>query len=148
MTRRGPRDEGSAIVEFTYLAVLLLIPLVYIMLSVFQVQRAAFGVTAAAREAGRAYVTATDANDARARAEDAITIALRDQGLDRDGLGPVRVVGNTSLTPPDDAAAGPSTVTVRLRYVVRLPVLGSLFAAAVIPVSVEHTETIDRYRAR
>ena len=35
-------DQGNALVEFVYLAVLLMIPLVYVLLSVFQVQRAAF----------------------------------------------------------------------------------------------------------
>ena len=39
MTRpRG--DDGNALLEFTYLAVLLMVPLVYVLLTVFQVQRA------------------------------------------------------------------------------------------------------------
>ena len=59
MTARRPTgDAGNALVEFTYLAVLLMVPLVYVLLAGFQVQRAAFGVTEAARQAGRAYARA------------------------------------------------------------------------------------------
>ena len=53
MTR--PRGEaGSALVEVTWLSILLLVPLVYVVLAVFEVQRAAFAVDAATRAAGRA----------------------------------------------------------------------------------------------
>lgn len=48
------RERGNALVEFTWLAVLLMIPLVYLMLTVFQVQKAAYAMEAASREAGRA----------------------------------------------------------------------------------------------
>nr|MBA2464590.1 hypothetical protein [Nocardioidaceae bacterium] len=55
------RDEsGSALVEVTWLAILLLVPLVYVVLGVFEVQRASFGSTSAARAAGRAFVLAPD----------------------------------------------------------------------------------------
>jgi hypothetical protein len=49
--KRPTGDAGNALIEFTYLAVLLMIPLVYVLLSAFQVQRAAFGVTEAPRPA-------------------------------------------------------------------------------------------------
>ena len=58
MTRRT--ESGSAVVEVVWLGILLLIPMVWIVLSVFEVQRGAFGVTAAARAAGRAYALAPD----------------------------------------------------------------------------------------
>ena len=71
--RRPTGDAGNALVEFTYLAVLLMIPLVYVLLSAFQVQRAAFGVTEAARQAGRAYTTAIDPAAGRARTDEGAT---------------------------------------------------------------------------
>ena len=46
-------DGGNAIIEFVYLAVLLMVPLVYVLLTVFRVQGAAYAVSSAAREAGR-----------------------------------------------------------------------------------------------
>ena len=39
------RDDGSALVEFTWLAILLMIPLVYVVLAAVSVQRAAFATT-------------------------------------------------------------------------------------------------------
>ena len=67
MTRR--RDErGTALVEVTWLSILLLVPLVYLVLAVFDVQRSAFAVNAATRAAGRAYVLAPTATPTRATA--------------------------------------------------------------------------------
>ena len=66
--RHGLRGEeqGSALVEFTWLAILLMVPLLYIVLTVFEVQRAAFGVSTAARAAGRAFTQAPSEAAARA----------------------------------------------------------------------------------
>ena len=78
-----PRGEdGTALVEFVWLGIILLVPLVWIVLSVFEVQRGAFAVTGAARSAARAFALAdTDpAGEARARA--AIRQAFDDQGGD------------------------------------------------------------------
>lgn len=74
-----PADRGSAVVEFPLLGVVLLVPLVYLAVALATVQRAASGVTEAAREAGRAYVTGT-AGTAAARAERAARLVLADRG--------------------------------------------------------------------
>ena len=39
------RDEGTATIEFTFLAILLLVPLVYVVLSASQVQRNAYAAS-------------------------------------------------------------------------------------------------------
>lgn len=118
--RGRPRDErGNAIVEFCWLAILLLVPLVWIVLSVFRVQSGAFGVSAAARAAGRAYVLAPDDATGRVRAEAAARQALADQGLDDV---PMRLV--VSCTPfPGDCHNGTSVVTVRIESQVDLPLV-------------------------
>ena len=54
MTRALDDEDGSATVEFVYLAILLMIPLVYVIISAFEAQRTAFAVAEAARQAGRA----------------------------------------------------------------------------------------------
>ena len=59
------KERGSALVEFQFLAVLLLVPLVYVMLAALDVQRTVFGATQAAREAGR--VAASTGDEAAAR---------------------------------------------------------------------------------
>lgn len=138
MRLRG--DDGNALVEFTYLAVLLMVPLVYILVTVFQVQRAAFGVTEAARQAGRAYVKADTATQGAARAQVAAALAMDDQGvaLREDAL---RVEAPQGLRPG-------STVTVRVRHDVTLPILGGLFGRVepTIPVRATHVEVVDAFR--
>ena len=49
-------ERGSALVEFTWIGLLLLLPLVYVIVTVFTVQRSAYGATEAARSAGRAFI--------------------------------------------------------------------------------------------
>ena len=74
--RRPELDErGSAVLEFHFLGILLLVPLVYVLLAVLDVQRTSYGVTQAAREAARVYAATGD----RARAEFAAQVALDDQ---------------------------------------------------------------------
>jgi hypothetical protein len=79
--RRPVGETGSASVEFVFVGVLLLVPLLYLVLTLFEVQRNAFAVTEAAREAGRAFATADDEATAPARAVYAVQLALTDQGL-------------------------------------------------------------------
>ena len=55
------RDErGSAIVELVWLGILLLVPLLWIVVALFEVQGGAFAVSSAARSAGRAFALAPD----------------------------------------------------------------------------------------
>jgi Flp pilus assembly protein TadG len=131
------RDSGSATVEFVYLAVLLMVPLVYIVLAAFQLQRAAFAVAEAARQAGRAYVTAAGAEDGAERALFAANLAVTDQGL--PDLSPA----DLGVVAPQGFCAG-GEVTVTVRRAVELPLLAGLTD---VTVSGEHTETIDPYRA-
>ena len=138
MTRRPTGDDGNALVEFTYLAVLLMVPLIYVLLSVFQVQRAAFGVTEAARQAGRAYATAEDAAAGQARAGAAARLAMADQGLE---CGPCLESVGGSLAPD-------GRVTATVGHFVRLPLLGSLFSGerGGIRVDASHVEVVDRFK--
>jgi len=52
----GRSERGSAMVEFHFLGIVLMMPLVYILIAVFSAQSATYGVTQAAREAGRVFV--------------------------------------------------------------------------------------------
>ena len=53
-------EGGTAVIEFVWLAVLLLIPLIYLILCLARVQAGSYAVTQGAREAARAFVTAED----------------------------------------------------------------------------------------
>ena len=118
--RRRLRDErGNALVEFVWLGLLLMVPLVYLVLSVFEVQRGAFGVSAAARAAGRAYALAETDGAGRAQAEAVARQALADQGL---GGAPMELSVRCSPN-PGSCHSGGSTITVTVRSRVVLPLL-------------------------
>ena len=77
------RDQsGSALVEFVFIAVVVFVPLIYIVAGFSAVQRGVFATTAAAREAGRAMGTAPDPVTGQARAERAAQLAVEDQSVD------------------------------------------------------------------
>ncbi|MEZ5194802.1 MAG: hypothetical protein R2734_21565 [Nocardioides sp.] len=138
------RDErGSALVELTWLGILLLVPLLWIVLSVFEVQRGAFGVSAAARSAGRACALAPDDTTGRARAEAAARLALADQGVTE---APVEVA--VTCTPyPTDCHSGTSVITIQVRSRVVLPLLPDLFGGGrpSFRLDASHTVPIGQY---
>jgi hypothetical protein len=82
MSRRRGDESGTALIEFVWLAILLIVPLLYIVLAAFDTQRAAYAASAAARSAGRAFVTAPDQATGYARAQAAVRLAYQDQKLD------------------------------------------------------------------
>jgi Flp pilus assembly protein TadG len=144
---RRLRDEnGSAIVEFTFLAVLFMVPLLYLLLTVFQVQRAAYAVTAATREAGRAFVTADSATVAFDRAYAAAGISLADHDLSVDASAmTIDCAGGTSCLAPG------SQVTVAMEVEVPLPFVPALWDgsfAAALPVRASHVQVVDSYRSQ
>lgn len=137
-----PHDAGSAIVEFVWLAVLLMVPLVYVVLTAVSIQRSAFGLTEAARDAGRAYATAGSDRLGERRAEAAVTLALRDQGISWRPDGRVVSCGRCTYAPG-------TSFTVNLRTKVRLPFVPSWMCASTcatgLPVSARHTEQLSCY---
>lgn len=81
---RYREESGTAIIEFVFVAVLVMVPLVYLIAAVATVQRNSLAVTQAARDAGRAFATSESAPDAKRRVAAAIRLALADQGLPDD----------------------------------------------------------------
>lgn len=140
---RSRDDAGNAIVEFVYLAVLLMFPLVYVLLTVFQVQRAAYAASSAAREAGRVYATSESLEDAGPRAFTAARIVMHDSRLP---LAADELRITCSSTPCLEPG---SHVDVVVTYDVSLPLLPKLFdgrAPATVRVTSRHLEVVDRFR--
>ena len=142
-TARRRDEEGSALVELTWLGVLLLVPILWIVLSVFEVQRGAFATSGAARAAGRAYVLAPDDATGRARAEAAAQQALDDQGTDGQPL----TLTVTCAPVPTDCHRPGSVVTVVVRSSVALPLLPSFFGgdAPSFALSADHTVPVGQF---
>jgi hypothetical protein len=79
-------ESGSALVEFVFIAVVVFVPLVYVVAGFSAVQRGVFASTAAAREAGRAMATAPDPASGQERALRAAQLAVEDQAVDAADL--------------------------------------------------------------
>jgi hypothetical protein len=77
-------DSGNAIIEFVFVAVMILVPTIYFVTAVASVARSRTAVMQAAREAGRAFATGRSTSDALARAQAAVRLAFDDQGLADD----------------------------------------------------------------
>ena len=137
------RDErGSAVVEFVVLAVLMLIPLVYLVLMMSRLQAGSYAVSQAAREAGRAFVTAQSAEAAPARAEAAARIAFLDHAMEDTGRLAVACDGSPCLRPD---ARVETTASVRIPLPL-VPAFARQVVPMSIPVSASHVSTVDRFR--
>ena len=134
--RRG--ETGTALVEVTWLSILLLVPLLYVVLAVFDVQRAAFAVNAATRAAGRAYSLAPFESQGAARAQAAAHVALADQGLD---IGDANL--DTTCEPdPRNCLAPGSVIRVRMEYQVSLPLMPDVLGGDKPSIRVEAEQSV------
>ena len=136
-------DDGSAMVEFVWLTILLLVPLVYILLAVFDTQRASYGVSTASRSAARAFLQSPDVATGEHRARQAARLALDDQGLD---AATVRI---TCLPTPADCLQPGSSVRVVVRTTQPLPLTPSALGSQLGGVTVDstHTEPYGSFRS-
>ena len=134
---RGRGESGTALVEVTWLAILLLVPLVYLVLAVYDVQRHAFAATAAARAAGRAFVLAPDVAQGTAAARAAAEVALADQDVD---AGEVDL--RLTCRPAGDCLAPGSVVRVDVRTQVRLPLVPTALGGGAPSIRVDATHSV------
>lgn len=141
-TRRRRDENGSAVVEFVMLGVVLLLPLVYLVLMLGRVQAGAYAVSQASREAGRAYVTTDAGQDANGRARAAARISFLDQHVEDTGRLTIACDGTPCLR-ADGRVETTATVQVPLPFVPAF--LGDVLPLSV-PVSASHVSTVDRFR--
>ncbi|HSP60925.1 MAG TPA: pilus assembly protein [Ornithinimicrobium sp.] len=130
-------------VEVAFLLVLLVVPLFYLVGTVGRVQAGAYAVTAAAREAGRSYVTADSVQDAPLRAEAAAGLVAQAHGF---GAGDVRL--GLGCGEPGCLEPG-SVVVVDAVVEVQLPLVPDFMAGrlpASITLTAQHTESVDVFR--
>jgi Flp pilus assembly protein TadG len=110
-------EQGSAVVEFTFLSLLLIVPLVYFIITVGQIQAGSLAVVGAADQAAKVFVAQPDAASGRAAAEQAVLLALADYGYEG-----ASATLETSCQPADCTAAG-SAITVTVQLTVPLPLV-------------------------
>lgn len=134
---------GTATIEFVWLTMLLLVPFVYLLVAVFDTQRASYGVSTASRAAARAFLQAPDVATGQRRAQVAARIALDDQGVD---TATVRV---TCLPTRADCLRPGSSVRVVVRTTQRLPMTPRALGGQIggIRVDSTHTEPYGTFRS-
>jgi hypothetical protein len=149
---RAEGERGAAVVELLVVFLTLLVPLVYAMLVMADVQRALLATSSAAREAGRVYVTGSSQADAERRANAASTEVLATYGVRAgDPRAAFRLLAECPAEAPAECVGGfgPGAevrVTVSYRVpVARLPFLGAVAAPNLTVGSTHHTR-VDRYR--
>jgi Flp pilus assembly protein TadG len=135
-------EQGSAVVEFTFLALLLMVPLVYFIITVGQIQGGSFAVVGAADQAAKVYVAQPDTSSAQAAAEQAVAIALADFGHR-----PEEATVAISCDPADCQAAG-AVVTASVRLAVPLPFVpfGDSLRLSAMEVEASATQLVGRFR--
>lgn len=127
-------DDGTATIEYIGVAMALMVPIAYFVVTFAQIQSAHFGVVGAAQQAARAYINASSDLLGRYAAPRAAAIAGRNHGLliTSDNVRVTCAVANC-LT------AG-TAVTVDVTSSAKL-LIGTL------PLHARSTMTVDAYRA-
>ena len=135
-------ERGSAVLEFILVGMLLLVPLVYLIVSLGLIQGQSLGAEAAARHVARAVATAEDLEDARIRADAVLVAVSEEYGLENVELS-LRCTPAGATCP---RAGATLHVTVRTAVPLPLvpPVLG-LEQIAAIPVEASAVQKVSRY---
>lgn len=140
LPRRLRDDNGNAILEFVVLGVALLVPCLYLVLSLGAVQSAAFAADVMVRDAARIHATERDPARARARADEHLRLVREDFRL--GGREKLSIL--CSKTP---CASPGGTVTARVRITVPIPGLGpALGSSGPIAIGAQHTIEVGEHR--
>jgi hypothetical protein len=143
----GPRSEGdtgSAAIEFLTVGLLLLVPLVYLVLTLGALQAASFAAEGVARHAARVYVLAPSDAEGRARMAASVATGLADWHL------PASALRLGMACDPDDCRTPRGTVTVTARLAVALPLLPPAVrvgAPGSITVTAQATQRVSMFTA-
>ena len=138
------RDDGSASLEFITAGLILLLPMVYLILTMSQIQGGSFAVEGAARQAARVFVQAETPDAGEAAARRAVDFALTDAGLD-PGTADIDVRCSPR---PDTCLTRNGEVTVIVRVVVPLPMVPVALDVAApigVPLEASATQRVSRF---
>lgn len=139
-----PDDAGSAALEFILVGLLLLVPIVYLIVSLGLIQGQSLGVEAGARHIARAVSQAPDAASARDRADRVLSTVVEEYGIDPATVDFALTCRPAGATCPEAGA----TIVVTLRAQVALPlvppVLG-LEQLARIPIEASAAQKTSRF---
>ena len=134
-------EAGRASVEFLTSAIVLLIPVMFLAMSLSSIQNAAVATEAAARNAARVFVQEPNPHVAALRAEQAVVVALANHGFDAPS--------SLERSCSSSNCVAPGTIVV-IRVGVEAPLFSSSFlpgflGQANIPVVSQASAMVSRY---
>jgi len=137
-------DDGNAIVEFLGITLILLVPTVYLVLTLGRIQAGTFAAESAAAQAARAIVVAGDFEEGLTAAVASTRVALDDQGFPEvDAEGALAVSCSSS-----PCRAPGSTVATTVTVEVPLPLIPDFVSRALplaVRVGADHVAAVDQY---
>lgn len=143
LVRTAHDDEGNAPLEFIVAGLLLLVPIVYLIVALGQIQNQTLGAEAGARHVARAISLATDRADADTRAQAALAATARQYGID-PATADIRVTCTPTPGPcPDAGATVRVEISTRVTLPLAPPVLG-LDEITSVPVSGAAVQKVGR----
>lgn len=141
---RWTDDRGSSSLEFVTVGLVLMVPLVYLMVTMAAIQGGALAIEGAARQAARVFVLAPDLAQAEASATRALEFALADHGIE---AGSASIAVTCSPTPAN-CLARRSFVTVTVDLEVPLPLVPPVIVGEfpiAVPLSATATQQVSRF---
>ncbi|MBK4347410.1 hypothetical protein [Lacisediminihabitans changchengi] len=144
IAERAGADTGSASLEFVTAGLILLLPVVYLVLTMSAVQGAALATEGAARQAVRVFVQADSTARAQAEAQRAVDFALADYGLNgSDARVAIRCAPH-----PSDCLTRRGQVSVTVAVSVPLPLVPPALTVQVpleVPLEATASEQVSRF---
>jgi len=138
-------DQGSSSLEFITVGMVMLIPLVYLVLTMSAIQGGALAAEGAARQAARVFVQAETLAEAEGSAERAIEFALNNYGLDSSDAS-VEI----ACTPdPANCLSHHGYVTVNVAVLVDLPLAPPVLTGNFpvhVPLDASATQQVSQFR--
>jgi len=139
-------ESGGATVEFLGVSLMLFIPILYLILTLAQVQAATYAAESAARETVRTYSRASSDSQALNRAQRSTVIIFGDHGLAISPQEALKV--HCQLSPCTTPGGG---IHAEVQHRVDLPLLPEVFKGSPltsINVTGRAFATIDRFKDR
>lgn len=134
-------EDGNALVEFVVLSAALLIPCLYLVLTLGNVQAAVFAADTISRDVARIHATESDPGIAAERSARHAALVLEDHGLPAGDV--------VTLTCSEDpCASSGGRIVAQVRIPVPVPGLGPVLGeSGPVAVGASHAVQVDQYRA-
>ena len=137
-------DDGSAPIEFIFVGLILLVPLVYLVIALGAVQNHSLGVEAGARHIARAISSASDSVDAETQAAAVRDAVIAEYGLDPAAADVEVTCAGTASNCPEAGA----TVIVTVRTSAALPLIPPILGLdhlARVPIEATAVQKVSRF---